>query len=59
MVPPGDAQAIAEAILFMLDNPEKRRQMGENARERIRTHFRNQDTIRQTLELYQELHRVG
>jgi glycosyltransferase involved in cell wall biosynthesis len=59
VVPPGDAQAIAEAILFMLDNPEKRRQMGENARERIRTHFRNQDTIRQTLELYQELHRVG
>jgi glycosyltransferase involved in cell wall biosynthesis len=55
VIPPGDAQAIAESILYMLNNPEKRQEIGSNARERIRTHFRIQDTIKQTLALYKAL----
>lgn len=36
LVPPGDAQALAGAIADLLESPERRRAMGNNARERIR-----------------------
>lgn len=31
-VPPGDAAAFAEALVFLIEHPEKRREMGSNAR---------------------------
>ena len=38
-----------------VDVIELRRRMGEAARERIGTHFRNEDTVRKTIALYEEL----
>jgi glycosyltransferase involved in cell wall biosynthesis len=36
LVPPANKDALAEAILHLLDNPEKARQMGQRGRERCR-----------------------
>ena len=55
VVPPRDAQAIADAIERLYRDPEQRRRMGDAARERIATDFRNEDTVRKTIALYVEL----
>ncbi len=55
VVPPRDAQAIADAIEKLYRDPELRRRMGDAARERIGTDFRNEDTVLKTIALYQEL----
>jgi glycosyltransferase involved in cell wall biosynthesis len=55
VVPPRDAQAIANAIETLYRDPLLRKRMGEAARERIATDFRNEDTVRKTVALYQEL----
>jgi len=57
VVPPGDEQALADAIEWLYDHPVERRKMGEAARERIGTHFRSEDTVSKTLALYQEIMR--
>ena len=55
VVPPGDVPALARAIEWLHDHPDERRRMGSAARERIGTHFRNEDTVRQTLALYHQI----
>jgi glycosyltransferase involved in cell wall biosynthesis len=55
VVPPGDAQAIADAILRLYRNPEENRRMGARARERIGEQFRLETAVSQHLEVYQEL----
>lgn len=55
IVPSGNAEAIARAVSFLYENPALRAKMGFNARERIRTHFKIEDTITRTYELYKEL----
>lgn len=55
VVPPGDVGALARAMEWLHDHPSERRRLGSAARQRIATHFRSEDTIRQTLALYQEL----
>ena len=55
VVPVHDGRAIAAAIERLYRDPELRRRMGEAARTRIGTHFRNEDTVRKTIELYEEL----
>ncbi len=55
VVPPRDAQAIADAIEKLYRDPELRRRMGDAARERIGTDFRNEDTVLKTIALYEEL----
>jgi len=35
LVPVGDAKALADKILFLLDNPEKAKEMGENGRKLV------------------------
>jgi glycosyltransferase involved in cell wall biosynthesis len=55
VVPVRDAAAIGAAIRRLHEDPALRRRMGEAARERIRTHFRIEDTIEQTLGLYRSL----
>lgn len=39
LVPPGDAQALARAIATLMDNPELRRTLGKNARQKILEKF--------------------
>ncbi len=55
VVPPRDAQALADAIERLSRDAELRRRMGNAARERIGTAFRNEDTVRKTIALYEEL----
>ncbi len=55
VVPIRNARALASAFERLYRDPELRRRMGEAARERIRTQFRNEDTVRKTIALYEEL----
>ncbi|MFP3980645.1 MAG: glycosyltransferase [Desulfobacterales bacterium] len=55
VVPPGDAGAIAEAIRGLYENPDEKKQMGENARERIRTAFHIDQTVEQTKAMFENL----
>jgi glycosyltransferase involved in cell wall biosynthesis len=55
VVPPGDPRAIGAALSQLIDQPALRRRMGNNARERIRSHFRIEDTINKTFNLYKQL----
>jgi glycosyltransferase involved in cell wall biosynthesis len=56
LVPPGDAQALAQAILLILSlPPEDRRCMGQRGRELVMSLFDLNDTVRQQEELYYRL----
>ncbi len=55
VVPPRDAQALADAFTELYENAERRRAMGEAARRRIDEDFRNETTIEETIRLYEEL----
>ncbi len=55
VVPVRDAGALAAAIEKLYRNPDLRRRMGEAARERLATDFRNEYTVRKTIALYEEL----
>lgn len=52
VVPPGNAKAIAEAIIRLYENPALRQKIGGNAKARIAADFRIEDTIEKTYELY-------
>ena len=39
LVPPGDVQAYARELASLLDDSERRAQLGEVGRERVRTEF--------------------
>ena len=55
IVPPGDAEALAEAIRKLYERPELRCELGRRGRERIGAAFRVEDTIAKTAELYEGL----
>ncbi len=55
LVPVRDPGAISDAICRMYKDPDMRRRMGKAARDRIKTSFRIEDTIEQTIALYQSL----
>ena len=55
VVPPKDAQSLAAAIEKLYRDKDLRERMGEAARQRIATDFRNEDTVRKTIALYEEL----
>jgi glycosyltransferase involved in cell wall biosynthesis len=55
VVPPRNADALAEGIRKLHADPALRTRMGKAARERIATHFRNEDTVQKTIALYEEL----
>ena len=45
LIPPGYPEAISEAVLKLLRNPERRRRMGEAARAWVSEHFANQRVL--------------
>jgi glycosyltransferase involved in cell wall biosynthesis len=55
VVPTGDELALAAALEQMHENPAQRRRMGVAAQSRIATHFRNEETVNKTFDLYHEL----
>lgn len=54
-VPPRDAAALAEKFELLYNDSQLRDRMGQAARERIGSDFRNEDTVRKTIALYEEL----
>jgi glycosyltransferase involved in cell wall biosynthesis len=54
LVPPADSRALVEAISGLLDNPDKRRQLGEMGHERVSCMFNWEKTAAQTYEVYKE-----
>jgi glycosyltransferase involved in cell wall biosynthesis len=59
VVTPASPKAIAEAVMTLYKNPELRKAMGKNARKRIDTCFRIEDTIRNTLNMYTDILGLG
>ncbi|HEC35634.1 MAG TPA: glycosyltransferase [Anaerolineae bacterium] len=57
LVPPGDVQALAAALRRLLDEPELRRRLGHVGHQRITTHFRLEDKVREQEEVYIQLYR--
>jgi len=55
LVPPGDAHALANALAFMLDNPEKALEMGRRGRERAVRLFDEERMVDSICALYREL----
>jgi glycosyltransferase involved in cell wall biosynthesis len=55
LVPPGDAPAVATALLRVLHQPEMARCMGETARKAARERFSAQRLITDMEQLYLEL----
>jgi glycosyltransferase involved in cell wall biosynthesis len=55
VVPPGEAQPIADRILALYNDRELHSRMGEAARQRIRVDFTVEKTALQTIALYREM----
>ena len=55
VVPIKDPQALADAFEKLYRDPELRIALGSAARDRIATEFRNEDTVRETIALYEEV----
>ena len=55
LVPPGDSNAIAEKIGFILQNKKKGQEMGKAGRKCIETAFTKEIFIKKTEELYKEI----
>jgi glycosyltransferase involved in cell wall biosynthesis len=55
LVPPANAQALAEAVAGLLRRPAYAKELGRRARERITTHFTWDQAARRTAEVYREL----
>ncbi|MBN2284752.1 MAG: glycosyltransferase family 4 protein [Deltaproteobacteria bacterium] len=54
LVPPGDARALEKAIIDLLDNPEKRANLGKAGYDRVLRHFTWRNTAEQVTEIYRE-----
>ncbi len=55
LVPPESAAALADALIALLTDPERRRQMGEAAKRRVAEHFAIERVAEQHLELLRKL----
>lgn len=55
LVPPGNSQALAEAILYLLKNDLLRKKMGENTRMHVRINFSIEETIEETIKNFSNL----
>jgi glycosyltransferase involved in cell wall biosynthesis len=54
LVPPGDSRALEKAITSLLDNPEKRRDMGNAGLERVNASFTWRRAAQRTIDVYRE-----
>lgn len=54
-VPPGNVQALAEAMQWMAEHPEEREEMGEKARKRMKEEYRMETMLKRLEEFYETL----
>jgi len=55
LVPIGDSQALAKKILYLLNNPEKAKEIGENGRRMVKERFDQQKIIKKMIKFWQDL----
>jgi glycosyltransferase involved in cell wall biosynthesis len=55
LVQPGDPEALAQAILELLDDPDRAEAMGRAGRKRVETHFSLDHTLTKVFALYEEV----
>ncbi len=55
LVPPDDAEALADRILALIENPQRARAMGAAGRHRVESLFRKERMVAQTEQLYAQL----
>lgn len=55
LVPPKNSTALADAIQFLIKNPEKRKKMGMEGRKLAEQEFRIESVVSQHLRIYREL----
>ncbi len=55
LVPMGDSNAMAEALLWLLQHPERALEMGQMGQKRVREHFTIQNTTRKVQALYRHI----
>jgi len=55
LVPPREPQAMAAAVLYLLQDPDRRWRMGQRAVRRVREHFSVEAMVRRYEALYEEL----
>lgn len=55
LVPPEDPDALAAAMIDLMENPERRAALGRHAAEFVRTAFTQEQLQQRTLDLYQRL----
>jgi glycosyltransferase involved in cell wall biosynthesis len=52
VVPPGSADAVADALSFLIENPDRRREMGQRGRELVHEQFSIDQVVGSTLDLH-------
>jgi glycosyltransferase involved in cell wall biosynthesis len=55
LVPPGQPGKLADAIIALLDSPQKRTEFGQTARARIKEHYGRAAWSHSILELYTKI----
>ena len=55
LIPPGDPDALAEAVIFLLQHPERASEMGEAAYNKVRQDFSLDTLVARTEEIYEHL----
>lgn len=55
LVPVGDSQALAQALLFLLEHPAERQRQGANARQRVAKRFDWEQTVNAYMDAYDEV----
>ncbi len=55
LVPIGDSQVLARKILFLLNNSDKAKEIGENGRRMVKEKFDQQKIIKKLIEFWQDL----
>lgn len=59
LVPPGDHEALAEGIVYMLKNGKEARRMADEGKVLVRNHFSVQAMVNNNLKVYQKILRDG
>ncbi len=55
LVPPGDSKALENAILALIDDPERQEKLAQKGYDRVLTHFTWEATAKKTVQAYRKI----